>query len=696
MSAPRRNKSVRRLLLAANLLAAAAALGQGITVGPEVPIGRNDGVTSRNAMSGRYLSEVASSGSMALAAWIDSRESAIYVTRVGIDGRPLDPFSIRVASITDPEELDVHWNGKNFVVVWQFRRHNGDPAMFEPEFRIGAAEVTTDGRVLEPGGVDLATGILYSIAAGFNRTVIVARPLPADFHCAPSAILLLGDGLKVQNIDNPAPPCNRPRVSVNGDGFMTLWFRVSDDGVGRDLWGQRFRPDGELVDRALIRLAAELDLPGPTVTFGDSGGSSLIQASDYNYSSVIRVSPELSVTRTENVGPVGRDALVNIEPLDNGRYAITWDHALSILGPDDHTQMYFTYAGDANVSATVLGSRIYLAHTTSTMTGAFLDSPSDAHALSLTTAPAHPAAIAATPGGGIVSAWQSDMDVHAAKADSGAQQFSPAVSVASNSSSVFAVAADNLGPIIAAKKFETGELEVLRLDPSLKLSKSGTFLPVDGDSRVALATNGYVVIAAWMTDGVPYWSSAFPDGARMFNYVTQTKATLLSLASNGRDFVVLARTPEGRLHVTHIDGDGIHANSEELADRVTDAAVCAADGNFAIVEQIGNRLVIGSRTVASAPSIDRVAAASNGDTILLVWRDGGTRQIFARALTTDGAPMEAPVPIARGDFAATSVVTLADGTYAVAYTAAADSSAYLRVLTVAAPAAKASPSDRRP
>src|SRR5260370_18495441 len=252
----------------------------------------------------------------------------------------------RPPAVTQREWVVVKWNGTNFVIVWQFRRENGDPVMFGPEFRVAAAEVTPEGRVLEPGGVDLATGLLYSVTAGFGRTVIVAKPIRADEQCVTSSILMLGDHLAIQAIPDPAPPCNRPRVSVNGDGFVTLWFQfaIVDPGTaGRDLWGQRFRATGDFIDAAPLMVAHALDLPNPTVTFGDSGGSSLIHVSDYNYSSMIRITPQLAVTRTELGAPIGREALTQIEALDNGHYALSWTSTLRILSTDDRAQENVVY-----------------------------------------------------------------------------------------------------------------------------------------------------------------------------------------------------------------------------------------------------------------------------------------------------------------------------------------------------------------
>ena len=677
------------LLLLGIAMAAFAARAETITAGPDVPIGRTSGVPSRKVLVARNAVDVASSGSMALAVWIDSSESAIYATRIGLDGKPLDGFSIRVAAIPQPQQLFVKWNGTKFVVVWELLRETGNTAMISPEHRIAAAEITPAGRVLQPGGVEIASGVLDSVASVGGRTVIVARPLRADHQCALSTIVMLGEGLTTQSIANPASPCRVVRVGVNGDGFVMVWFEIAVSGqeaVGRDLWAQRFRTTGEMTDPVPLRIANALNLPNPATVVGDSAGNTLIRAGDYNFSSILRITPELAVTRSELGPPFGRNSGAHLQPLDDGRYASSVDFTLDIVGSDGRLDQSLSYTNVFNVMATLLGSRIYVLQTSvlkQTLFGTFLDAPADPQTLSLTVASGRSPVIAATPGGGVVTAWAAATDIDAARLDPGAQQLSPAVRVGSDVRDVLAIAADDVGPIVASQTLSTGELQVARLTPLLAFAKSSKFLPVDGGSRVALASNGSVVIAAWMTDGVPYWSSVFGEGIRFFNYVTPSKATLLSLASNGSEFMVLSRTAGQRLHVTRIAADGIHATSSEVDSGVTDAAVCAVGDKFLIVEQIGNDFVIGSRVIATAAA-DTLAIASNGTSVLLVWRDAGTHQIAAMPLTAQGTPTGAPVTIGIGELAPTGVIALSDGTYAVAYikTAGENSGPNLRVFTL--------------
>jgi hypothetical protein len=103
--------------------------------------------------------KVASNGSEFLVVWEDFGmhwpNSDILATRVTPGGSVLDPGGIMVATTEDPEEHpSVTFNGYNFAVAW--KRLPGQTA------ELYAAGVSSEGTVLDPGGILISDVSLYS------------------------------------------------------------------------------------------------------------------------------------------------------------------------------------------------------------------------------------------------------------------------------------------------------------------------------------------------------------------------------------------------------------------------------------------------------------------------------------------------------------------------------------------------------
>lgn len=144
---------------------------------------------------------IAFDGSNYLVVWEDYRSRVqpdVYGARVSPEGHVLDGSGFVISNEpVDEGNLAVHWGGESFLVVWSQRRSETNY-----EFDVYGARVTSDGVVLDPGGIPIST-------ATYDQRF--------------------------------------PDVAWNGTHFLVAWMDVRR-AQGWDIYAARVSPSGEVLD----------------------------------------------------------------------------------------------------------------------------------------------------------------------------------------------------------------------------------------------------------------------------------------------------------------------------------------------------------------------------------------------------------------------------------------------------------------
>jgi hypothetical protein len=208
---------------------------------------------------------VASNGAESLVVWQDPRSGGNHVqgTRIGQDGSILDPAGLDISADAPGSEIlpNVASDGRDFLVAWQdLRADDGD---------IYASRVTSDGEVLDPGGVPVATG------SPRDGTVVVAWDgsnfVAAWERCPPYAVFVCYDfdvyGARISNaglvldpngvpISILRPDERAPAVSSGSSGRVALLYQRRAHG-----------PDSE-TERVFLRFVDEVSQASPSSRVG--------------------------------------------------------------------------------------------------------------------------------------------------------------------------------------------------------------------------------------------------------------------------------------------------------------------------------------------------------------------------------------------------------------------------------------------
>ncbi|MGC4122930.1 MAG: hypothetical protein QM765_51850 [Myxococcales bacterium] len=134
-------------------------------------------LTPQLATADQRWPQLAAGGGLYLAVWQEgeamggAKDTSIWAARVGADGKPMDPKGVLVCGVPGFQAYPaVTWTGTHFLVVWQDYRGGKDWDLY-------AARVTTDGKVLDPGGVALVAvpgnQIYPTVASGGGKTLVV-------------------------------------------------------------------------------------------------------------------------------------------------------------------------------------------------------------------------------------------------------------------------------------------------------------------------------------------------------------------------------------------------------------------------------------------------------------------------------------------------------------------------------------------
>ena len=173
------------------------------------------------APNGQQSPALATDGTAFFAVWDDRRYGGgaldVFGSRIGADGRPLDPTGIPVsATSTDDIDPAIVWNGTDYVVVWCAR-----------PLGVFQARITRNGEVtrtelIEPqspqsihsfSGTAVAwSGSSYLVAFS-EQGAIVAILLDAEGNVASGRIIVAPTG----------SGATQPRIATNGESYVVAW-----------------------------------------------------------------------------------------------------------------------------------------------------------------------------------------------------------------------------------------------------------------------------------------------------------------------------------------------------------------------------------------------------------------------------------------------------------------------------------------
>ncbi|MEN8224021.1 MAG: FlgD immunoglobulin-like domain containing protein [Bacteroidota bacterium] len=222
----------------------------GARIEPNGTILEPDGIPIYSAPNNQAYVTVESDGSGWFLSWGAIYETVIRGVRVAGDGAVLDPDGIVIS--TGPEYRqwpDVSFDGTNYMVVWHDRRSG----LLAGNWSVYGARVATDGQVLDPDGIPIATddskfeGLAELCFDGTNYLVVWKDDAYTDLGAA----LLSPDGVIQAPGAFPVTgaPGNETYHAVGHDG--NNWLVVWSDFRGAyqdDLYGARVDPSGNILD----------------------------------------------------------------------------------------------------------------------------------------------------------------------------------------------------------------------------------------------------------------------------------------------------------------------------------------------------------------------------------------------------------------------------------------------------------------
>ena len=210
-----------------------------------------------NAPNGVTQPAVAWNGVNYLVAWTDyrSQREKVFGARVGSDGVVLDPAGIPISAHSmGQEDPTVASDGENWFVAWTDNR-TADDGVF-------ATRVSGAGVVLDPTGIELSTALntQYAPSAAWNGTTYLVAwqdtrlswdpDIYASRVSSEGAVLDPG-GIAVSTAENDQ---RLPAVARSGDRFVVVWQDDRHDWE-TDIYGARIDTDGTVLDPAGIAIS---------------------------------------------------------------------------------------------------------------------------------------------------------------------------------------------------------------------------------------------------------------------------------------------------------------------------------------------------------------------------------------------------------------------------------------------------------
>lgn len=171
--------------------------------------------------------------------------------------KALQAGEIPISVLEGMEEEDpvITWDGKNYVVVWQTNRKDPD------DYDLYATHVSPEGKILDPQ-IPVSTAysnqIFTDIACGNGLDLVVWQDLRSRQRWEIYGARLRSDGTVLDPQGIPIATGKRnarhPQVAWSGKNFLVVWME-ENEGRGWDVAGVRVSPQGKVVDRDRILIA---------------------------------------------------------------------------------------------------------------------------------------------------------------------------------------------------------------------------------------------------------------------------------------------------------------------------------------------------------------------------------------------------------------------------------------------------------
>ena len=242
---------------------------------------------------------VASNGSQALVVWEDRRNGGfdIYGTLVDSTGAVV-AASVAICNATGDQVMPaVTWDAADsqFVVLWQDAR-GGTAAIY-------GARVASDGTVLDPGGVVLASGAaaqtVPQLASTATQSFAVWQGGTATFGsrvAGGTALSLLDSGLQISSGTSHQ---RNPAVGILGGAYLVVW---NDDRAGnQDLYGRIVGSDGTLRGSELAIATSTDDEVSPVLLATSAAGGSTLLAYEVHREHTSRIATRAISNALESI-----------------------------------------------------------------------------------------------------------------------------------------------------------------------------------------------------------------------------------------------------------------------------------------------------------------------------------------------------------------------------------------------------------
>lgn len=237
-----------------------------------------NGFVISNAPRAQYSPSVASSDSIYLVVWHDSRTNGklldIYAARVRPDRTVLDTQGIVVAacsSVVQPHKHqypDVASDGTDFLVAWESNLCGGWDTRY--------SRVSESGAVLDPGGVLLTkegeNAKAASVAFDDSSYLVVWRRGPdasaniAGKRVTPGGVILDRNPIVMSSATGVQ---EAPDLAFDDSNYVVTWQDSRSSGY--DIYCTRVTPAGLVLDpQGLLVTGARNDQEAPAIAFGTS------------------------------------------------------------------------------------------------------------------------------------------------------------------------------------------------------------------------------------------------------------------------------------------------------------------------------------------------------------------------------------------------------------------------------------------
>jgi len=312
---------------------------------------------------------VAFDGTNYLVVWAGSREGEqgrhIYGARVSPAGTVLDPEEIVVTTETESDESPaLVYGGGNYLVTWQ--------SDADSNYEVHGARVSPGGSVLDPDGIQIATGPLRDgsptvVFGGANYLVawFVSTGFSDDAY-AIYAARVSHDGVVLDPAGIPVAATASidygPSAAFDGTNFVVAWTHYRSADSDSDVYGARVTTSGAVLDPGGVPLAdSARDQYGSSLVF--DGMNYLLAWLDTRLGVVEvyggRVTPDLTVLDPDGIlaSPAVNDQYQPGIAFDGTNYLAAWsDGRRGGWGHD-------IYAGRVSASGEVLDGGGFLVST---------------------------------------------------------------------------------------------------------------------------------------------------------------------------------------------------------------------------------------------------------------------------------------------------------------------------------------------